>query len=350
MARKKSEHEYLESFETIHPGLYEYEKFPEKFNQKTKINVYCKKHKFWFSMTINNIMNKHGCPKCGKENMTKTKGSNNQEKYKDIIEKNYSNSFDLSEIDYCNCSYDKNYVFVTCKKCGKRQPKTIACLVLNKAGCTCDKYNRMDWYYKNLRNEQIEKIKKFCNKAFGDRLELPNLEVEYMNIESKITCHCKKDNYTFLIKPNNLLYKYQGCPICSAKEKMSSFARSTMYFLEDKSIKYIPEFIISTNEYLKNKPYDFFLEDFNLLLEIDGDQHRRPAFGRTDEDVKKQQIIDKNKVIEGNKEGYLVLRLNTDDDFLVILEKYLENLKSSTTIPIREYTQVSGNINNPKGL
>ena len=332
MARKKSEKEYLESFEKIFPDLYIYEKFPEKFNQKTKINVYCKKHKEEFSISLNNLMNKHGCPKCGKESMVITKGLNNQEKYKNIIEKNYEDIFDLSEIDYKNCKYDNSNIFVTCKKCGKRQKKSISELVNKRAGCLCDKQERMEWYHSSIREEQIEKIKKFSKKAFGNRLSFVDIENTYKNMNTKIKIHCNIDDYDFYVKPANFVYACQACPICAAKIKMSSFARATKNFLEDKNIKHIPEFIITNNDYLKNKPYDFYLEEFNLLVEVDGEQHRRPAFGRTQADLQRQQIIDQNKITEGNNEGYRVLRLNTDEDFLVILEEYLENLKSSTTI------------------
>lgn len=324
MARRKTEKEYLEAFEKIFPDLYEYEKFPEKFNQKTKISVYCKKHKEHFSVNLNNLMNKHGCPKCGKDAMVITKGLNNQEKYKDIIEKNYGDVFDLSEIDYKNCKYDHSNIFVTCKKCGKRQKKNISELVNKRAGCLCDKQERMEWYHSQVRDEQICKIKEFSKKAFGERLSFPELDETYKNMEKKIKIHCNIDNYDFYVTPRNFMYKYQGCPICAAKKRMSSFARSTMYFLEDNNISYHPEFVIISNEYLKNKPYDFYLKDFNLLVEVDGDQHRRPAFGRTQEDLEKQKEIDNNKIIEGNKEGFQVLRLNTDEDFLVILKEYLK--------------------------
>lgn len=332
MARKKSEKEYLESFKKIHKDSYEYDKFPEIFNQKTKVNVHCKKHKIWFSINICNLMNGHGCPKCGKENMVKTKGSHNQEKYKTIIEKNYKDVFDLSEIDYKNCKYDKEYVYVTCKKCGKRQSKTIADLSKNRAGCLCDKKERMGWYLDQIKEDQKSKILEFSNNVFGDRLSFPDLI--YENIETKIKIHCNIDNYDFYVKPSNFLYKFQSCPICSAKKRMSSFARATMYFLEDNNIDYYPEYIIENDDYLKNKPYDFFLKEFNLLIEVDGEQHRRPAFGRTEEDIKKQQEIDLEKVKRGNKHGFLVLRLNTEEDFLAILKDYLKNLRSSTTIPI----------------
>ena len=329
MARKKSEKEYLEAFEKIHTGLYTYSKFPETFNQKTKINVYCKKHKEYFSVSINNLMNGHGCPKCGKESMAKTKGSHNQEKYKNIIEKNYSEYFDLSEINYKNCKYDKEKVFVTCKSCGKRQEKTIAELVHKRAGCLCNKQERMEWYHSEIREEQKKKLLEFSKEYFGERLTL--LCDDYVTMDKKIKIHCNIDNYDFYVRASSFKYKYQGCPICAAKEKMSSFARVTMYYFDDNNIKYIPEYKISENEYLKNKPYDFYLEDYNLLVEIDGDQHRRPAFGRTQADVDRQKEIDKNKIIEGNKEGFQVLRLNTEEDFITILKNYL---KSSTTIPM----------------
>lgn len=324
MASRKSKMEYLTDFYKIFGDKYEFGDFPEKYNQKTKISVLCKKHQKYFDASLNNLMNGHGCPICGKEEMVKSKGLLNQVKYKDKIFENYGNIYNLDNINY-NCNYDKDKVSVTCLRCGKESFKTIADLVNHRAGCPfCRKNNMNESYYKNLRELQLKKFLSIGKKVFKNNYSYE--KVNYINIDTPVTIHCNIHNYDFEKRPSKFMYDFSGCPICAATSKYSSsFERAVASYLDDKNIKFIPQYRISNDDYLKNKAYDFYLPDTSLLIEIDGEQHRRPAFGRTIDDVKQQKEIDRNKIILAEKYGLKVIRINTDYDVIDVLDGYLNN-------------------------
>lgn len=46
------------------------------------------------------------------------------------------------------------------------------------------------------------------------------------------------------------------------------------------------------NKYL---PFDFYLPDYNILIEYDGEQHYKVSFGQNEEKLLKQQEYDKIK-------------------------------------------------------
>lgn len=94
--------------------------------------------------------------------------------------------------------------------------------------------------------------------------------------------------------PNNLVFGKSGCPIC-----MMSQGERVIYncllknHVEFVSQKQFPE-LIGVNG--GNLSYDFYISSHNLLIEYQGEQHKRPIeyFGG-DEYFEKQQIHDKKK-------------------------------------------------------
>ena len=292
MPKKKTESEYLEKFKKIHNDFYTYLKFPEVFNQKTKITIICKKHGS-FEQTINNHSNGMGCPFCGKEKMSETKVLNNK-KRNDYIEKiyeNYGDEFNFSETNFLT-PYDKK-VKVICKTCGKEQYKLLSSLLNKKAGCTFCRIPKMQLgFYENLRSAGKENFLKRVSELFGDKFEY-NMN-EYKNFQTPITIICKEHG-PFKKTPARHIYNFEGCPFCDAKYSYSRYETLVASYLDQVNIKYFSQYRITTDDYLKNKPYDFYLEDKNLLIEIDGPQHRRKCWNMTNDDLKRRIEIDEIK-------------------------------------------------------
>ena len=93
--------------------------------------------------------------------------------------------------------------------------------------------------------------------------------------------------------PNNLIFGQSGCPIC----KMSKGEKFIYYFLKKNKKNFIwqKEFdgLIGVNN--GNLSYDFYLPEYNLLIEYQGQYHDGTAFGQTEEEYAKQQEHDKRK-------------------------------------------------------
>ena len=89
------------------------------------------------------------------------------------------------------------------------------------------------------------------------------------NIVLTIECACgnvfKTKLYSFL--SNN---KYR-CDICTKKE--SSYENMTESFLLDNNIKYKRQYKFEDCKYKRSLPFDFYLTDYNILIEVDGQLH-----------------------------------------------------------------------------
>ena len=73
MPRKHTIEEVKQVFVEVHKDNYSYEKFTEYKNNHQKIDIYCKKHDFYFSQAISSHKSGIGCPKCGNEKCHKIK-------------------------------------------------------------------------------------------------------------------------------------------------------------------------------------------------------------------------------------------------------------------------------------
>ena len=61
----------------------------------------------------------------------------------------------------------------------------------------------------------------------------------------------------------------------------SSYERKVQSFLEDNNINYIAEFRFNSCKDIYPLPFDFYLQDYNCLIEVDGEQHFMPVkFGK----------------------------------------------------------------------
>ena len=71
-------------------------------------------------------------------------------------------------------------------------------------------------------------------------------------------------------------------------------------------------------------PFDFFLPDYNTLIEFDGDQHYRPAFGMESFLSTKKHDKIKNEFAILN--GYSIVRIphTEQGNIETILDKYLQ--------------------------
>lgn len=69
-------------------------------------------------------------------------------------------------------------------------------------------------------------------------------------------------------------------------------------FLDKNNIKYIEQFTINSLRYVNPLHFDFYLSDINILIEVDGEQHRKPInfFGAlTEEQMSKAFEVQKIK-------------------------------------------------------
>lgn len=103
------------------------------------------------------------------------------------------------------------------------------------------------------------------------------------DIQVEIKCGSCENTYTTtahsLTRLNNIY-----CPVCS--HKYSKNEQIFGDYLDSLGIKYIREFRINSCKDIMPLPFDFKLSDYNILIEIDGQQHYEPVtFGGCSKEV-----------------------------------------------------------------
>ena len=120
---------------------------------------------------------------------------------------------------------------------------------------------------------------------------------EYVAIScnKKFIFNCLNCSHEYLQSPNSKTLG-SGCPYCVNKTELK-----VADFLKEQNIKFKRQFNI---ENIK-KYYDFYLPDFDLILEIDGDQHFRQVSNWGCPDVTINNDIEKMKTGLENSISFL---------------------------------------------
>ena len=286
----------------VHNNKYDYS-LVEYINCKTKIKINCHLHGV-FEQTPDSHLHSHGCPICGKEN-TKKK------------QLKFLNQFIIS----ANKIHNNKYNYSLSHYLGSRKKLSILCPKHGSFGQTPDSHLRGSGCPKCVnRNtttiEFIEKANLVHNFRYNYKL------VEYVNPKTKILIICEKHG-SFEQIPNSHLCG-RGCPIC----KSSKGELKILKFLQSKNIHFIREkkFFDCKNKY--RLPFDFYLPDYNTLIEYDGKQHEQPVnFYGISNTVAQQNFLKlmKNDEIKNNyakNNNIKMIRVSHNEKNI---EEYLKN-------------------------
>lgn len=128
----------------------------------------------------------------------------------------------------------------------------------------------------------------------------PNIAVigRYINARTPILHRCLIDGHEWLADPDKLLHGH-GCPKCNE----TNGERTVRLWLERHDILYECQKHFDDCRDVLTLPFDFYLPEYNALIEYDGKQHHEPIeyFGGKEafEYVKRHDEI-KNKYCEDN--------------------------------------------------
>lgn len=329
--RKLTHEDFVKRIEQINPNiiiLSEYTNCRDKIKCQCKIDGY-----IWFP-SAKNLFKGSGCPKCS-QNIRRT-----HEMFVDQMKE--INPHMIFHTKYHDVNTKIKYECLLCGHIGETLPK-----YLMRSG-QCPK----------CRNEYTHTTKGFVElaKQCNDKVDVIG---EYNNKLTKVKVRCKKCNYEWYVLPNAIL-KNGGCPKCNRKiitteefqktvEKVNPYikivgeytkghnkiecmckrcgktwevearrlteSRACPYccrskgelrisnYLDENQITYIPQKIYDDlyGTGGGHLSYDFYLPDFNLLIEYQGELHDRPVdmHGLGEKEAKisfqKQQEHDRRK-------------------------------------------------------
>ena len=264
--------EFINKSNAKHQGKYDYGLVKYQ-NSHIKVKIKCKSCNNIFLQLPYRHLSGSGCPVCASGNKSNTK-----EFILKAIKK-HGNKYDYGLVDYINC---KDKVKIKCNKCNsifEKKPYEH----LSGSGCPECSPTRKS----NTKEFILKAIKKHGNKYdYG--------LVDYINWKIKIKILCNKCNTIFEQTPNKHLCG-KGCPRC----RESKGEIRTSKYLGTKNIKFTPQKTFETLKYINLLKYDFYLEEFNLLIEYDGIGHYKARFGTTSEEKQKNlEDIQRNDKIK----------------------------------------------------
>lgn len=277
---------FIEKSKITHGDKYRYDKV-NYINSITKVEIICKLHGSFFVRPDAHVR-KVGCPNC--------KGGIKYDKeqfIKKCIEV-HGDKYTYDETNYINST---TKVIINCPNHGSFNIRPANLL----HGQGCSKCSGV--YRKNTID--------FINESNIVHNGLYNYDdVNYLNNRTKVKIFCNKHGIFEQIPKDHL--NGSGCNLC----KVSKGEMSIVNLLDILGIRYERNKIFDSCKGINNGnlPFDFYINDIDLLIEYDGRQHFEPviAFGGK-ESFDKQVINDdiRNRWCLNN--NIEILRLSYND-------------------------------------
>ena len=144
-------------------------------------------------------------------------------------------------------------------------------------------------------------------------------------------CKCLECNNIYEIREDNLINNKHGCKKCS--KGVSYGEKVMMRILDIMNVSYLHDKAL---EWSNNKRYDFYLPDYNLIIEIHGIQHYKDniyfntSFKKEQENDKmKKELAKKNNITH-----YIVINYSRAKDTEFLLKNIFKSeLKSILNLP-----------------
>jgi hypothetical protein len=276
-------------------------------NIRTNIKVKCKKHGFFHKKPSLMLYNNQGCQKCGLEKRSRV----NKNNFIELIGR--FNQIHNYKYDYSKSNYIKNNknIVITCPIHGEFEQRPDN--HLSGSGCRKCGLENMSNIKKYSKTDFIEKANQIHNYLYNYK------KVEYIDSKTKVLIICKKHGEYEQYPVYHL--SGSGCPKCFRSKGEKAISES----LKKWNIKYIEQHIFNDCVYNKPLKFDFYLPEYNICIEYDGEQHfnvKEHWGGEIEfEKIKKRDKI-KNEYCMNNNIGLIrISYLENIEEKLIKLKK-----------------------------
>ena len=323
--RRKSHEEFVEEVGNVNPNVIVIGKYT---NMHTKVECECQFGHRWFPFAMD-VARGEGCPQCGLISRVSKRTKTHEQFVEEVRNINpditvvgtYKNSY--TKIEF-RCKEGHEWVTTpssvlagkTCLTCANiqsslRQRKsheqfvkelknihpdiTVIGEYVNsntKIEFMCSKGHTWKSAPSNLlsgcscpfcKGEKISALKFKTHEQFlGEVLEL-GVDVTvlgtYHSAREHILCRCNKCNHEWMITPNNLLRGF-GCPKC----KKSKGEQAVEEYLIAHNIVFETQKRFADCIDQRPLPFDFYLPEYNMLIEYQGAQHYMATHRMGDEE------------------------------------------------------------------
>jgi hypothetical protein len=305
--KRKTLTKFIEDVKLVHGDKYDYS-LVNYINSHTKVKIICSIHGE-FEQRPHRHLQGDGCKECAKKVVSK-KNSLSLSEFINKSKSIHGDKYDYTLVEYVN---NKTKVKIICPIHGEFEQAPTSHLN-TKCGCpNCGKIKRKFNKTKTL-GEFIEDAK----LIHGDKYDYSKTEYKTTNDSIDIIC---KLHGSFSQKPYKHLQN-QGCPTC----KESKLEKTIRLFLNENHIKYIIQYGKKENiKWLGNQSLDFFLIDYNVAIECQGEQHFKVVdFGNKGFYFAKSEF---DKIVKRDKEKFNKCKKNNVKIFYFTDDITYSNIK-----------------------
>lgn len=275
--KRLTNEEFIEKAKLVHGDKYNYSKV-NYINNNTKVQIICPIHGE-FCQRPKDHLKGQGCIRCsGKERKT-------TESFIEQAKNIHGDKYDYSLINYTTIM---SKVRITCPVHGEFLQ--VASKHLCGQGCPFCRKNKKD-----TTESFIEKAK----HVHGDKFNYSN--TVYLNNWTKLSIICPIHG-EFLQTPNDHLDGC-GCPKCNRSHNERLISK----LLTDNNIRFEEQKTWDWLIYKSNQHADFYLPDYNCIIECQGIQHFEEIKFFDKYTLKERLEMDKNKLDLCTKNGIKVL-------------------------------------------
>lgn len=204
------------------------------------------------------------CKYCSKEDMFKDK-----DEYVSDCVKLKLNNYKLLDIKRDSRGAIK--VFVQCEN-KLHPPYWVKFRDVNKGGRCIKCQGKIGGNKRRNRNPLVTNIYK--QKVFDLCQNEFIVLGEYKNMDTKVLMYHTECENEFEVNPHSFLRNKSFCPYCSKKQYKGE--KIIKKFLTSQSIVFEPQKTFNDCRNKNKLPFDFYLLDYNLLIEYQGGQHYKP--------------------------------------------------------------------------
>lgn len=305
MGKKKTHNEYVAEVAIINPDI---EVIGQYLGGHISILHKCKIDGCEWMAMPSNILRGRGCPKCKALKLHNLKVKTHEQ--------------------YVNEVHDINpNILVFEKYAGRKRAILHMCLVdgtvwyatpnhvLEGYGCPTCSSKKVSAYRTKTHEDYVKEVWNIN----------PYIEVvgKYVNSETKILHRCLIDGHEWFSLPGGILGGH-GCPHCN----QSIGERRISIYLDRHNVKYKTQHTFDDCRYKKCLPFDFYLTDYNVCVEYDGEQHFKVVnhFGGENGLLERQRndLIKTNYCLSSNIN---LLRIRYDQNVEEVLDAFFNNIK-----------------------
>lgn len=274
----------------------EYSVLEEYIDTRTKLLTRHNLCGYEWKISPNKFFMGKRCPICVRKTMGENQCTSHEELCKQISSINNGEFFLVSKEYHGR----KSKIIIFHNPC-KRSFKIVANNFLTRKKCRfCAKEQQI----KNTTKSQ----KIFCQEIkdkYGEEYSVISI---YISTKKKILMQHNKCGYTWYTLPSNILAGY-GCPKCNFSKGEGKIIK----FLDDFQIKYFFQHKFEDCKRKKPLPFDFYLPNYNLCIEYDGELHYMlhgfVSKEKATEDFNNTKINDKIKTAYCLKNTISLLRI-----------------------------------------